>query len=77
MLFRSYASLHLRLHPSAPQTAVLEAPVTLQVPGLQRLQPSGVPTEVLCLLNMVMPEELVEDEDYEEILEGCGGRGAK
>ncbi|XP_067088999.1 splicing factor U2AF 65 kDa subunit-like [Osmerus mordax] len=49
--------------------AVIEAPVTLQVPGLQRLQTSGVPTEVLCLLNMVMPEELVEDEDYEEILE--------
>lgn len=28
-----------------------------------------MPTEVLCLLNMVMPEELVDDEDYEEILE--------
>lgn len=41
----------------------------LQVPGLQRLQNSGMPTEVLCLLNMVMPEELVDDEDYEEILE--------
>ena len=41
----------------------------LQVPGLQKLQNSGLPTEVLCLLNMVMPEELVDDEDYEEILE--------
>ncbi|CAG5930988.1 unnamed protein product [Menidia menidia] len=39
------------------------------VPGLQRLQTSGLPTAVLCLLNMVMPEELVEDDDYEEILE--------
>uniref|UniRef100_A0A8C1WHZ2 Splicing factor U2AF subunit n=1 Tax=Cyprinus carpio TaxID=7962 RepID=A0A8C1WHZ2_CYPCA len=44
-------------------------PVTLQVPGLQRVQNSGLPTEVLCLLNMVMPEELLDDEDYEEILE--------
>lgn len=51
------------------QTAVVETPVTLQVPGLQRVQNSGLPTEVLCLLNMVMPEELLDDEDYEEILE--------
>ncbi|KAM6905015.1 LOW QUALITY PROTEIN: splicing factor U2AF 65 kDa subunit-like [Xenentodon cancila] len=50
-------------------TSIIETPVTLQVPGLQRLQNSGIPTEVLCLLNMVMPEELVDDEDYEEILE--------
>uniref|UniRef100_W5MY30 Splicing factor U2AF subunit n=1 Tax=Lepisosteus oculatus TaxID=7918 RepID=W5MY30_LEPOC len=50
-------------------SAIIEAPVTLQVPGLQALQNTGIPTEVLCLLNMVMPEELVDDEDYEEILE--------
>ncbi|KAJ3601746.1 hypothetical protein NHX12_032713 [Muraenolepis orangiensis] len=55
---------------TANPTSSVETPVTLQVPGLQRLQNSGVkPTEVLCLLNMVMAEELVEDEDYEEILE--------
>ncbi|XP_048860914.1 splicing factor U2AF 65 kDa subunit-like isoform X2 [Brienomyrus brachyistius] len=54
---------------NANTTAIIETPVTLQVPGLQRLQSSGMPTEVLCLLNMVMPEELVDDEDYEEILE--------
>nr|XP_040046939.1 splicing factor U2AF 65 kDa subunit-like [Gasterosteus aculeatus aculeatus] len=54
---------------NANPTAIVEAPVTLQVPGLQRLQNSGMPTEVLCLLNMVMAEELVDDEDYEEILE--------
>ncbi|XP_060946442.1 splicing factor U2AF 65 kDa subunit-like isoform X1 [Limanda limanda] len=54
---------------NANLTSIIETPVTLQVPGLQRLQNSGMPTEVLCLLNMVMPEELVEDEDYEEILE--------
>lgn len=51
------------------QTCVLEAPVTLQIPGLHRLQNSGTPTEVLCLLNMVMPEELLDDDDYEEILD--------
>lgn len=51
------------------QTAVVETPVMLQVPGLQRVQNSGLPTEVLCLLNMVMLEELLDDEDYEEILE--------
>uniref|UniRef100_A0AAY4C060 Splicing factor U2AF subunit n=1 Tax=Denticeps clupeoides TaxID=299321 RepID=A0AAY4C060_9TELE len=50
-------------------TSIIETPVTLQVPGLQRLQNSGIPTEVLCLLNMVVPEELVDDDDYEEILE--------
>ncbi|KAJ4932579.1 hypothetical protein JOQ06_010997 [Pogonophryne albipinna] len=54
---------------NANPTSIIETPVTLQVPGLQRLQNSGLPTEVLCLLNMVMPEELVDDEDYEEILE--------
>ncbi|KAJ8254011.1 hypothetical protein COCON_G00206230 [Conger conger] len=54
---------------NANPTCIMETPVTLQVPGLQGLQTSGVPTEVLCLLNMVMPEELVDDEDYEEILE--------
>ncbi|XP_051744495.1 splicing factor U2AF 65 kDa subunit-like [Ctenopharyngodon idella] len=54
---------------NANPTAVVETPVTLQVPGLQRVQNSGLPTEVLCLLNMVMPEELLDDEDYEEILE--------
>ncbi|XP_068581902.1 splicing factor U2AF 65 kDa subunit-like isoform X3 [Cebidichthys violaceus] len=54
---------------NANPTSIIETPVTLQVPGLQRLQNSGIPTEVLCLLNMVMPEELVDDEDYEEILE--------
>lgn len=29
----------------------------------------GVPTEVLCLMNMVAPEELLDDEEYEEIVE--------
>ncbi|XP_034088711.1 splicing factor U2AF 65 kDa subunit-like, partial [Gymnodraco acuticeps] len=46
---------------NANPTSIIETPVTLQN--------SGLPTEVLCFLNMVMPEELVDDEDYEEILE--------
>ncbi|XP_016432076.1 splicing factor U2AF 65 kDa subunit-like [Sinocyclocheilus rhinocerous] len=54
---------------NANPTPVVETPITLQVPGLQKMQNSGMPTEVLCLLNMVMPEELLDDEDYEEILE--------
>lgn len=29
----------------------------------------GLPTEVLCLMNMVAPEELLDDEEYEEIVE--------
>lgn len=32
-------------------------------------QMGGIPTEVLCLMNMVSPEELLDDEEYEEILE--------
>ncbi|TNN52841.1 Splicing factor U2AF subunit [Liparis tanakae] len=51
---------------NANPTSVTETPVTLQVPGLQD---SCSPTEVLCLLNTVMAEELVDDDDYEEILE--------
>ncbi|KAG2460969.1 U2AF2 factor, partial [Polypterus senegalus] len=62
------------------QMAIIQTPVTLQVPGLQTLQNTGMPTEVLCLLNMVMAEELVDDEEYEEILEDireeCGKYGS-
>ena len=39
----------------------------------------GQPTEVLCLLNMVVEEELVDEEEYEDILEDireeCGKFG--
>merc|ERR1712029_1017980 len=34
------------------------APVQIQVPGMPGIASPGQPTEVLCLLNMVMPEEL-------------------
>lgn len=45
--------------------------MTLQVPGLNSsvTQMGGLPTEVLCLMNMVAPEELLDDEEYEEIVE--------
>ena len=46
------------------------APVTLQVPGLNFTGVTATPlTEVLCLLNMVTEDELVDDDEYEEILE--------
>lgn len=53
-------------------------PVQIQVPGFQ---PSvgGQATEVLCLMNMVTTDELVDDEEYEDILidiqEECGKYG--
>jgi len=43
--------------------------VMLQVPGLSNVVTSGPPTEVLCLLNMVTPDELRDEEEYEDILE--------
>lgn len=47
-----------------------QAPVAIQVPGLSMIgQGPGPATEVLCLMNMVMPEELREDDEYEDILE--------
>ncbi|KAL4131375.1 hypothetical protein QTP88_008698 [Uroleucon formosanum] len=44
-------------------------PVTIQVPGLTVVGTAGPPTEVLCLLNMVTPDELKDEEEYEDILE--------
>ena len=49
-------------------------PVQLQVPGIQNISGPGQPTEVLCLLNMVTPDELVDEEELrvldEVFLEG-------
>ncbi|KOB61878.1 U2 small nuclear ribonucleoprotein auxiliary factor 2 isoform 1 [Operophtera brumata] len=44
------------------------APVQLQVAGMT-LAGAGPATEVLCLLNMVTPDELRDEEEYEDILE--------
>uniref|UniRef100_A0A6G1SKC6 Splicing factor U2AF subunit n=1 Tax=Aceria tosichella TaxID=561515 RepID=A0A6G1SKC6_9ACAR len=52
--------------------ANLMPPVQIQVPGLPTIQPSVLPrvlTEVLCLMNMVEPEELQDDQEYRDILE--------
>lgn len=52
--------------------AVIAGPVAIQVPGLQinnMTTAIGNPTEVLCLMNMVMPDELIDDEEYDDILE--------
>lgn len=80
-------SPHTRVgHPvtpasSPPQSTINQTPVTLQVPGLMssQVQMGGHPTEVLCLMNMVLPEELLDDEEYEEIVEDvrdeCGKYG--
>ena len=41
-------------------------PVQLQIPGLNLNQGGGqAPTEVLCLMNMIVPEELQDEEEYE------------
>jgi splicing factor U2AF 65 kDa subunit len=45
------------------------APVQIQVPGLSIVGSSGPATEVLCLLNMVTPDELKDEEEYDDILE--------
>ena len=40
----------------------------LQIPGLNiaEVQSAGtVPTEVLCLMNMVLPEDLEDEDEYE------------
>uniref|UniRef100_A0A674B8X2 Splicing factor U2AF subunit n=1 Tax=Salmo trutta TaxID=8032 RepID=A0A674B8X2_SALTR len=63
-------------------TGMNQTPVTLQVPGLMPTSMAslgGLPTEVLCLMNMVAVEELLDDEEYEEIVEDvrdeCGKYG--
>jgi len=43
-------------------------PVQIQIPGLNmtQVQAGGtIPTEVLCLMNMVTPEELEDEDEYE------------
>ena len=45
-----------------------QVPVQLQIPGLNQAvmqTNTEVPTEVLCLMNMVTPDELQDEEEYE------------
>uniref|UniRef100_A0A5S6QKX0 Splicing factor U2AF subunit n=1 Tax=Trichuris muris TaxID=70415 RepID=A0A5S6QKX0_TRIMR len=54
------------------------APVAIQVPGVNVLNAAPSPaTEVLCLMNMVVPEELNNNEEYEDILEDIRGECCK
>ena len=43
--------------------------VMLQVPGLLQPAGAGAATTVLCLMNMVTAEELIDDDEYEEIIQ--------
>merc|ERR1711970_1129299 len=53
---------------SVGSKALLGVPAQIQVPGMANMGP-GAATEVLCLLNMVVEEELRDEEEYEDILE--------
>jgi len=57
-----------RASVGAKNTTVIPS-VQIQVPGLSLVGASGPATEVLCLLNMVTPDELKDEEEYEDILE--------
>ena len=48
-----------------------DARVTLQVPGLHAVQGQNNATEILCLMNMITEEELLDDEEFE----GTAGNG--
>ncbi|XP_059476744.1 splicing factor U2AF 50 kDa subunit isoform X2 [Neocloeon triangulifer] len=60
-------------------TLTAQAPVQVQVPGLNLLAGAGPATEILCLMNMVTPDDLLDEEEYEDILEDireeCGRHG--
>ncbi len=69
-----------RASVGAKNTAAMNvAPVQIQVPGIAGSINAGPgnPTEVLCLLNMVTPEELTDEEEYEDILEDIKEECAK
>lgn len=45
-----------------------QVPVQLQIPGLNQAvmqTNTEVPTEVLCLMNMVTPDELQDEDEYD------------
>lgn len=65
------ASIGAKTMPtSMASNPLVNAPVQVQVPGLNLTSVSSLtPTEVLCLLNMVTEDELVDDDEYEDIVE--------
>ncbi|KAJ1110570.1 hypothetical protein NDU88_007920 [Pleurodeles waltl] len=56
---------------NATLSTINQTPVILQVASLMssEVQMGGRPTKVLCLMNMVLPKELLDDDEYEEIVE--------
>ena len=46
-------------------SGVMPTPLPISIPGLNVQPSSQEATEVLCLMNMVTPEELEDDEEYE------------
>ncbi|RWS28228.1 splicing factor U2AF 50 kDa subunit-like protein [Leptotrombidium deliense] len=64
------ASVGAKSGPLAQPGTALATPVQIQVPGLSNVAGIlGQPTEVLCLMNMVTPEELQDEEEYDDIVE--------
>jgi len=48
--------------------------MNMQIPGLnmdQVAQAGMMPTEVLCLMNMVVPDDLEDEEEYEGMICCC------
>lgn len=62
-----------RANVGSKNNAMMTQPVQIQVPGLQMQSGSGTATEVLCLMNMVTPDELRDDEEYEDIVDDIKG----
>ncbi|KAK6917531.1 RNA recognition motif domain [Dillenia turbinata] len=49
----------------------------INLPGLSPMAASETPTKVLCLTKVIAAEELMDDEEYEEILDDMREEGAK
>ncbi|KAA3672133.1 hypothetical protein P879_04886 [Paragonimus westermani] len=68
-----------RASVGAKHATTLTPQALLQLPGLENtnttgsgnitIRSGGPPTEVLCLMNMIDPAELEDDEEYEDIVE--------
>lgn len=54
---------------SVGSKALLGVPATIQVPGMANMGP-GMATEVLCLLNMVVEEELKDEVIFSMVVIG-------
>lgn len=50
---------------------LIQMGMPIAIPGLQIEGGASIPTEVLCLMNMVTVDELQDDEEYEGCLSLC------